>query len=173
MKKLTFALFVAFGATLFASCGPKIDTPENLGKSLIEALSSQDQEAYAKLVITKEEMLSLIDEAAKTQLDESAKMGLEEMKTDVQGSFDEKVAKAIKETYDSINKDAKKENINWEEVEFVSAEITETKDPFNFKAVDININFKTETATNLHLNIDALQVEGEWKIVDMDGLEVY
>jgi hypothetical protein len=172
MKKLTFALFVAFAATMFVSCGPKIDTPENLGKSLIEALSSQDQEDYAELFMTKEEMLSLIDEAGKTQTDEATKSGLEEEKKNVQEKFDERVTQSIKKSYDEINKDATEEKINWEKVEFVSVESKEETNQFKVKILNARVYFKTENALNFYLDYSALQVDGDWKIVDVDGIRV-
>ena len=70
MKKLTFALFVAAGAMMFVSCGPKMDTPENVGKSVLEAFQSQDAEKVGDLYVTKEDITALFDEAGKAQMDQ-------------------------------------------------------------------------------------------------------
>jgi hypothetical protein len=170
MKKLTFALFVAFGATMFVSCGPKIDTPENLGKSLLEAMSSQDKEAFTELFATKEDFTSFLEEAVKAQPD-SMKSKFGEFKTELLGKFDEQVTNKISPGYDKTNESAKKESVNWEKAEFVSFESKEDND-YNMKSVKGKVFFKTETAANLHLKFTAIQIGDKWKIIEMDGLRV-
>ena len=171
MKKLTFALFVAFGATLFVSCGPKIDTPENLGKSLLEAMSSQDKEAFTELFATKEDFASFVDEAGKAQMPDSMKNKLGEYKTKMLGVFDEKVTNKITLYFDKTNENAKKENVNWEKAEFVSFESKEEYDG-KLKYLAGKVFFKTETASNFYLKFTAIQIGDDWKIVDMDGFRV-
>jgi hypothetical protein len=166
MKKLTFALFVAFGATMFVSCGPKIDTPENLGKSLLEAVSSQDKEAFTELFISKEEMTTLFETAGKTQMDEAQKTRFEEVKTRSVASFEEVVTKEITTSYDGINEKAKKENINWDKVEFVRIESKEDVD-YQIKSVNCKVFFKTDTATDLFVKFSAVQIGDDWKIVNV------
>jgi hypothetical protein len=167
MKKLTFALFVALGATLLVSCGPKVDTPENLGKSLLEAISSQDKEAFAELFITKEEMTSLFDEASKTQKDESTKKQVEDYKSAMVGSFDDVVTKNMTTSYDRTIEKANKKGIKWDEVEFVRVESKEDNDLF--KSVDCRVYFKTDNSTDLFLVFSAFQIGDEWKIVSSEG----
>jgi len=167
MKKLTFALFVAFGATLFVSCGPKIDTPENLGKSLLEAFCAQDKEAVAELFMTKEEMVALIEEESKTEMDEARRSGVERVKTDFIARGDEKISKEINESFEDINEKAKRESINWDEVEFVRLE--SKQDNWIFKSVKCKVFFKTESLTDLFLVFNASQIFGEWKIIGMEG----
>jgi len=171
MKKLTFALFVAFGAALLVSCGPKIDTPENLGKSLLEAVSSQDKEAFTELFATKEEVTSFLEEAGKAQMPDSMKSKFEKRKTDILGKFDERVTNKITPSYDNTNENAKKESVNWEKAEFVSFESKEDND-FSIKSTQCKVFFKTETASNFYLKFRAIQIGDKWKLVEMDGFRV-
>jgi hypothetical protein len=170
MKKLTFALFVAFGATMFVSCGPKIDTPDNLGKSLLEALSSQDQEAYADLFMTKEEMMSLMEEAGKTLTEEGEKSRFEAEKKEMEENFDGRVTYEIKLSYFENMYNAEGLRINWGKVEFVSVESREEIDQYKVKRADLKLYFKTENSSYFYLDFSALQVDGDWKIVDLDEI---
>ena len=171
MKKLTCALFVAFGATLFVSCGPKIDTPENLGKSLLEAMSSQDKEAYTELFATKEDITKYLDQAATSQMPDSIKNKFEKGKTEEISRLSEQVTNKISPDYDKTNEYAQKANVNWEKAEFVSFESKEDNN-FNLKAVSGKVYFKTDTGSNFYLKFQAIQVGEDWKIVDMDGFRV-
>jgi hypothetical protein len=171
MKKLTFALFVAFGATMFVSCGPKIDTPENLGKSLLEAMSSQDKEAFTELFATKEDYTAYLDQAAKSQMPDSIKNKFDEVKTKEISRFDEYVTNQILPSYDKTNEYAQKANVNWEKAEFVSFESKEDND-FNMKRILGKVYFKTDTGSNFYLKFTALQIGDDWKIVDVDGFRV-
>ena len=173
MKKLTFALFVALGASLFVSCGPKVDTPENLGKSLLEAMISQDQQAYADLFITQEEMNALFEEAGKIQMDEAMKSRFEQYKKGMQDRFNQQTIQA---SFDEANEDAKKASLNWENVEFVSAESGDGSNEFNINLIGGMVQFKpeksTESNSNFYLRFYAVQIGDEWKIIRMSGLKI-
>jgi hypothetical protein len=169
MKKLTFALFVAAGAMMFVSCGPKMDTPENVGKSVLEAFKSQDEEKVGELYVTKEEMTAIFEEAGKTQMDSSAKAMYEGVKKEFVDGFDANMTKAKTESFKGTNEEAKEENINWEKVEFVRVESKEDVD-FGMKALNGKVFFKTETGTEFYIRFNALQTGDSWKLVSVNGI---
>ncbi|MFM9422653.1 MAG: hypothetical protein RIR06_1114 [Bacteroidota bacterium] len=169
MKKLTFALFVAAGAMMFVSCGPKMDTPENVGKSVLEAFQSQDAEKVGDLYVTKEDMTALFDEAGKVQMDSMQKAGFEAGKKMMVEGFDMNMAKEKTESFSETNKDAIEANINWEKVEFVRVESKEEMD-LGMKTMSGKVFFKTETGTEFYLRFSAVQIEDSWKIVAIRGI---
>ena len=127
MKKFSFTLISALGVMVLFSCGPKMDTPENVGNSVLEAIKSQDEEKVGKLYITKEEMTEAKTEAGKTQMDSTDKAYYQSVKADFVDSFDLTMSMSKMESYKDTNEEAKVENINWENVEFVRVESKEEK----------------------------------------------
>jgi len=119
MKKFSFTLIAALGVMVLFSCGPKMDTPENVGNSVL------DEEKVGKLYITKEEMTEAKTEAGKTQMDSTDKAYYQSVKADFVDSFDLTMSISKMESYKDTNEEAKVENINWENVEFVLVESKE------------------------------------------------
>lgn len=114
-----FNLIVILGIMAVALCacgigGPDTTTPENFAKAVVDSIKDNDYEKFESYCINKEVFISLTEQS--TLSEEKKKKAIDGME-----ELWQNLPKMIRESYEEIREDAKKEGVEIGKIEYLNA----------------------------------------------------
>lgn len=157
---LTFSLLAIALTAVRAHSKPAnfgIDTPEELGKEVLESLRHQSVIKYAQLFPSLKEMHQLMEEHANIY-----QVFLNIAREDFAMTYQKKVIPEMEAAFNSILKKGNEKGIEWSSIEFISA--IEEKGAENSRISSMNIVFSSK-GTKYQLVLEKVLItDGQWKV---------